>query len=72
MPKRTRTSNVIVDPADTPLADMSRLERVMWLQQHGVADERILDALLDPADPELERFANELAAGLNSQELPVG
>ena len=62
MAKRTCTCNVIAVPAVTPIADMNRLERVIWLQQHGVADERILDTLFDAADPELERFVTELAA----------
>lgn len=72
MAKRTRACDVITAPADTSIPAMNRLERVIWLQHHGIADERILDALFDPADPELEQFATELAAALDPQVLSDG
>lgn len=72
MSKRTRSCNVLVAPTDTSVTAMNRLERVIWLQHHGIADERILDALFDPADPELERFTTELAAVLEPQGLSDG
>ncbi|BAS11853.1 hypothetical protein AHiyo8_01560 [Arthrobacter sp. Hiyo8] len=72
MTKHTRACDVIAAPADTSITAMNRLERVIWLQHHGIADERILDALFDPADPELERFVTELAAALEPRGLSDG
>ncbi|MDP9904732.1 hypothetical protein [Arthrobacter bambusae] len=72
MAKRARACNVIAAPPDTSITEMNRLERVIWLQHHGIADERILDALFDPTDPELERFTTELAATLKPRSLSDG
>ena len=72
MSKRIRACDVIAAPVGTTITAMNRLERVIWLQHHGIADERILDALFDQTDPELERFATELAAALEPQGLSDG
>ena len=47
-------------------------ERVTLLQHSGFSDQQILDALLDPADPELERVIKAVAATAGSTNTKEG
>lgn len=47
--------------ADDFVAQMDRGERVDWLGSQGFTDLRILDALLDPEDPDLDEFCRDAA-----------
>lgn len=45
-----------------PLTEMNLSERVTCLQRLDVSDDQILDALLDPADPDLGLFTQRAVA----------
>lgn len=47
--------------ADDLVDAQDLISRVTWLQRIGVSDEAILDGLLDPTDPGLERLVRDWA-----------
>lgn len=65
MPSRRRSVPLEI-PAD--VSAMDRQDRVLWLQRRGYSDRRILDALLDPRDPELDHFMARDIASLTSTQ----
>lgn len=62
----TADTEKLLNRADVFVSRLDRCERVSWLKKQGVPDIQILDALLDPEDPELDMFTRDLAQGIAS------
>jgi hypothetical protein len=63
---------VIASTIDAFVDDKDRAQRVAWLQRQGVADLDLLDALLDPTDPDLELFMRRIALDVVDLALEEG
>lgn len=55
------------DKADAFVSGMDRTERVAWLQHQSFTDREILDALLDPDDPDLDEFTRNAAHSMAAE-----
>lgn len=55
------TEDDLHDRADDFVSRLDRSERVEWLKSRGWGDRKILDALLDPEDPDLDEACRDEA-----------